>query len=346
MNLQIAALLAQDGLTNGAIYALLALSIVLVFTVTRVLLIPQGEFVAYGALTMAAIQAGQRSAVVWLLVGLFVASAAIDVVLNLRRSERAPPLRWLFAGKLVYPAVLLALVYGLPLASLTMLAQIALTLALLVPLGPLLYRIVYQPIADASALVLLIVSIALHVSMVGIGLLVFGPGGASTTPLVDVMLEFGAVRIKAQSLCVVLVALLLIAALYVMFGRTLYGKALRAAAMNRMGARLMGISPVFAGKATFFLAALIGVMSGVLIAPMTTIYYDSGFLISLKGFVGSIIGGLVSYPLAAGGALLVGLIEAFSAFWASTYKEIIVFTLIIPVLLWRSLTSRHVEDEE
>lgn len=346
MNLQIAALLGQDGITNGAIYALLALSIVLVFTVTRVLLIPQGEFVAYGALTMAAIQAGQPTTVVWLLVGLCGASATIDVVSKLRGSEPRPALGWMFVAKLVYPAVLVLLVYRLPLATLVMPLQIALTLALLVPLGPLLYRLVYQPIADAPALVLLIVSIALHVSMVGVGLLVFGPGGASTTPLVDAVLEIGGIRIKAQTLCVIAVALFLIGALYLMFGRTLYGKALRAAAMNRMGARLMGISPVFAGKATFFLAALIGVMSGVLIAPMTTIYYDSGFLISLKGFVGSIIGGLVSYPLAAGGALLVGLIEAFSAFWASTYKEIIVFTLIIPVLLWRSLTSKHVEDEE
>ena len=124
------------------------------------------------------------------------------------------------------------------------------------------------------------------------------------------------------------------------------GKALRAAAFNRIGARLMGISPVFAGKATFFLAALIGTVSGILIAPITTMYFDSGFMVSLKGFVGAIIGGLVSYPLAAAGAVLVGLIEAFSSFWASAYKEIIVFTLIIPVLLWRSLKSHHVEEEE
>ena len=75
-------------------------------------------------------------------------------------------------------------------------------------------------------------------------------------------------------------------------------------------------------------------------------YYDSGFLVSLKGFVGAIIGGLVSYPLAAAGALLVGLLEAFSSFWASGFKEVIVFTLIIPVLLWRSLTAHHHEDEE
>ncbi|MNY75480.1 hypothetical protein D3C86_2147660 [compost metagenome] len=50
--------------------------------------------------------------------------------------------------------------------------------------------------------------------------------------------------------------------------------------------------------------------------------------------------------MAAIGAVAVGLIEAFSMFWASTYKEIIVFTLIIPFLLWRSLASRHVEEEE
>ena len=66
---------------------------------------------------------------------------------------------------------------------------------------------------------------------------------------------------------------------------------------------------------------------------------------SLKGFVGAIIGGLVSYPLAAAGALFVGLIEAFASFWASGFKEVIVFTLIIPVLLWRSLTTHH-DDEE
>ena len=53
-----------------------------------------------------------------------------------------------------------------------------------------------------------------------------------------------------------------------------------------------------------------------------------------------------SYPVAAAGAVLVGLLESFSSFWASAFKEVIVFTLIIPVLLWRSLTSSHVGEEE
>jgi branched-chain amino acid transport system permease protein len=84
----------------------------------------------------------------------------------------------------------------------------------------------------------------------------------------------------------------------------------------------------------------------MLIAPITTVYYDTGFLIGLKGFVGAIIGGLASYPVAAAGSLLVGVLESFSSFWASAYKEVIVFTLIIPVLVWRSFSTHHVDEEE
>jgi len=116
--------------------------------------------------------------------------------------------------------------------------------------------------------------------------------------------------------------------------------------MNRVGARLMGIPTGLAGDLSFALAALIGAISGLLIAPITTVYYDTGFLIGLKGFVAAIIGGLASYPVALLGALVVGLLEAFSSFWASAFKEVIVFTLIVPVLLWRSLNSPVIEDEE
>ncbi|MGC1551853.1 MAG: branched-chain amino acid ABC transporter permease, partial [Bradyrhizobium sp.] len=74
--------------------------------------------------------------------------------------------------------------------------------------------------------------------------------------------------------------------------------------------------------------------------------YDTGFLIGLKGFVAAIIGGLVSYPLTAVAALLVGGVESFSSFYASNFKEVIVFALIIPVLLLRSLTTPAVDEEE
>jgi len=345
MNFQIAMLLGQDGMTNGAIYALLALSILLVFSVTRILLIPQGEFVTYGALTMASVQSGQPTALIWLLLGLTLIDCLLDLRAALGSSQRRRlPLRALV--KLGYALLLALLIKTLPLAQLPMAVQALLTLALVVPLGPLIYRLAFQTIASASSLVLLIVSIAVHVSMVGIGLLLFGPEGARTRPFSEQGLDLGPVTFNSQTLWVLAVSLGLIIGLYLFFGRSLYGKALRATAVNRMGARLMGISPSLAGQSTFFLAALIGTLSGILIAPITTLYFDSGFIISLKGFVGAIIGGLASYPLAAIGALGVGLVEAFSMFWASTYKEIIVFTLIIPCLLWRSLTHRHAEEEE
>jgi branched-chain amino acid transport system permease protein len=139
---------------------------------------------------------------------------------------------------------------------------------------------------------------------------------------------------------------ILVIVLAALFGRTVYGKALRATAINRVGARLVGISAEFSGRLSFVLAALIGAVSGILISPITTIYYDTGFLISLKGFVGAIIGGMTSYPVAAIGSLLVGFLESFSSFWASAFKESIVFTLIIPVLLWRSLTTQRIEEDE
>jgi branched-chain amino acid transport system permease protein len=224
--------------------------------------------------------------------------------------------------------------------------QILATLAAVTALGPLLYRIAYQPVAEASVLVLLIVSVAVHFALLGFGLWFFGAEGSRTPPFSAASFSVGAVNVSVQSLLVVATSVLLIFALYLFFGRTLYGKALRATALNRAGARLVGVSPNFAGALTFTLASLLCAFSGVLIGPITTIYYDSGFLISLKGFVGAIIGGLSSYPLAAAGSLLVGLIESFSSFWASAFKEVIVFTLIIPVLLWRSLTTTHHEEEE
>ncbi|TDO95501.1 branched-chain amino acid ABC transporter permease [Marinomonas balearica] len=344
MNVQVAALLGQDGLTNGAIYALLSLSILLVFTVTRILLIPLGEFVTFGALTMAAIQTGKPLALEWLLATLMLIDIALDVYSRRDRTVSRKQYQ-MIALKAAYLAVVLFVTQTFTLSELPMLAQSILTLCLIVPMGPIMYRLFFQPLADAAPLVLLIVSIAVHVAMVGIGLLLFGPEGGHTKPFSNSMLQISNIFIKSQALWVIFSALFLILALFFAFERTLYGKALRAAAVNQVGARLLGISPVFAGKATFALAAFIGCASGILIAPITTLYYDSGFVISLKGFVGAIIGGLASYPIAAFGAVVVGLIEAFSMFWASSYKEIIVFTLIIPFLIWRSMKASHVEDE-
>ena len=100
-----------------------------------------------------------------------------------------------------------------------------------------------------------------------------------------------------------------------------------------------------AGTIAFTIGAAVCVISGILIVPLTTLYYDSGFLIVLKGFVGTVLGGLASFPLSMAGALLVGAIESFASFHASAFKEAIVFGLMVPILLWRSVFDRHAVDE-
>ncbi|SFH84077.1 amino acid/amide ABC transporter membrane protein 1, HAAT family (TC 3.A.1.4.-) [Collimonas sp. OK307] len=350
MDLSIAAILAQDGITSGAVYALLALALVLVFSVTRVIFIPQGEFVAFGALTLAAIQADKFPLSATLLVVLGILSfiqEAVTVAFG-RNGERGK-IRQIGVAMLKFvllPVAIYAVTRWYGHAALAMPLQVLLTLLIVVPMGPMIYRLAFQPLAEASTLVLLIVSVAVHYALIGIGLLMFGAEGSRTTPFSDARFEIGGLIISGQSCVIIVVSLLLIIALYLYFERTLSGKALRATAVNRLGARLVGIGTTQAGRLAFTLAAALGALCGILIAPLTTVYYDSGFLIGLKGFVGAIIGGLGSYPIAAAGALLVGLLESYSSFWASAFKEVIVFTLIIPVLLWRSLTSKHVDEED
>ncbi len=345
MDFSIVTILSQDGITLGAIYALLALAIVLVFLVTRVIFIPQGEFVALGALTLAALQAGKAPGTLWLLAGLSVMTGVFDLAAALR-SGRTRSLPKLIVLDLLLPLAIVLLVWWAAPRKWPLGAQALLSLAVIAPMGPMIYRLAYQRLANATVLVLLIVSVGVHFAMLGLGLVFFGAEGSRTPSLLDVQVSLGALDINGQSIAVILVSLTLLILLGLFFNKTLYGKALRATAVNRVGARLMGISTTFAGKLTFFLAAFIGALSGILIAPISTMYYDSGFLIGLKGFVGAIIGGLASYPVAVAGALLVGLLEAFSSFWASSYKEVIIFTLIIPVLLWRSLVNPHAEEEE
>lgn len=345
MDLTIAALLTQDGVITGAVYALLAVGIVLVFSVTRVIFVPQGDYVAYAALTMAAMQAGKTPGVIWLVLILSGMATLMEITTQIRAKtiRKIPKALAMYLG---IPLLLVVAAYFVAPTKPSIYLQAAMTLSLVTCIGPLLYRVAYRPVASASVLVLLIISVAVHLAITALGLNLFGPEGSRTTPYSDARYALGPLQITGQSLWVLVTTLISIAALYVFFKSTVRGKALQATAVNRVGSQLMGIRSNEAGAQAFFLSALIGAVSGLLIAPITTIFYDTGFLIGLKGFVAAIIGGLISYPLAAAGALLVGLMESFSSFWASAFKEVFVFTLILPVLLWRSLRTHHSEEDE
>ena len=345
MDTSILLILVQDGIVNGAIYALLALSLVLVFAVTRVIYVAQGEFVAYGALAYAALDGGHVPGAVWLLCVLGIAACVAGVWQARGGLGRAAVVR-MVGETIVLPGVIAAATWWLAPMKPGIAVDVILALAIVTPMSPYLYRIAFQPLADASVLVLLITAVGLHLALVGFGLVFFGPEGFRAPAFSDAMLTTGPLMIPGQAIWIVGLTFALMLGLYGFFEKTLTGKALRATAVNRLGARLVGIPTESAGMVAFALAGFMGALSGVLIVPLTTVYYDSGFTIGLRGFTAAIIGGLGSYPGAVIAAVVVGIAESFSSFWASAFKEVIVFTAIIPVLLWRSLRHGTVEEEE
>ena len=343
MDETIIAILAQDGVILGAIYALLAVALVLVFSVTRVILVPQGDFVTFAGLTMAALEMGRPPTVAVLLVGLGCAAFLFDCASALRKASRLAVLRsFLWRVVLSSSIALLSLMahYYVP----GRLTNILTCFALIVPMGAHVYRIAFQPLANASVLVLLISAVGAHIALMSLGLLVFGAEGYRTTALLGGEIEIGSLVFTGQSLLVLGVTAVLLLTLAVFFKFTIWGKALRASAVSRSGAQLVGIAPNGTGEAAFAMAAGIGVISALLIGPMVTLYFDSGFYMTLKGFVAAMIGGMAGYIGAVAAALGVGGIESFASFWFSAIKDVLVFAAIIPVLLWRSM-SHHTEEE-
>jgi branched-chain amino acid transport system permease protein len=344
MSFDMAAALLIDGIAQGAVYVLLATALVLVFTVTRVVFVPQGDLVAFSALTLSAFESGTIPGTVWL-VGIAAAlSFCLEAGNALRNRDRSKLLGALVWFAAIPGCIIAAALFSVPLDA-PHWWKITVTCALTASLAPLLYRLVFQPIASASPLTLLIAAITAHIGLNSIGLNVFGPEGVRTAGFSGPALVIAGVMISRQVLGVLLCSAAVVSLLYLFFRYSFLGRALLASAYNRRGAELVGISTISAGRLAFVLAGLIGAVSGLLIGPMTTLYYDSGFILGLKGFAGAIAGGLTVYPLAALGAIAIGTAEAFASFWASAYRDAIVFTLIIPILLWRSLGSIHPEDE-
>lgn len=325
--------LLLDSLTNGLIYAILALSLVLVFTVTRVVNIAQGEYVMLGALTLADLMQRRVPATLYLL----VAGLALCSILDMSRllSDRKSMLKQL-GGMVAYLvfAVVLSLVavrYHFP-----VIAMMLVGIVLVAPIGPIVYRLTVHPNPNASTIVFVIISVGVAMSLQGLGLALWGPDAMSVQPIATGGTMIGPVFVAWQAFAILIVAVMVMAGLYFFSTRTLLGKALQASAMNRLGAQLCGIPVAKAGALSFLLAAAFSAVSGMLLAPLITANYEMGFIIGLKGFVGGALGGLIDYPLALVGVMLVGALESFSAYTASSFRDVIVFSLLIPILLWRN----------
>jgi branched-chain amino acid transport system permease protein len=325
--------LLVDGLTNGLVYALLALSLVLVFTVTRVVNIAQGEYVMLGALTLADLLQGRMPGTLYLLIGGLALCVMLDAGRWRRDWRRALVLAF---GAVMAAAFAVAITRGALALQLPVIGMMLVALALVAPLGMLIYRFTVHPIPNASTIVFVIISVGVSMSVQGIGLLIWGANPYPVDPIMPGGVMMGPVFIPYQSFAILITALLSMGGLYLFSEFTLVGKALQASAMNRRGAQFCGIPVNATGALAFLLAAAFSAISGMLLAPVITANYEMGFMVGLKGFVGGAMGGLIDYPLSLAGVMIVGALESTSAYVASAYRDVLVFSLLIPILLWRS----------
>nr|HET7860699.1 branched-chain amino acid ABC transporter permease [Caldimonas sp.] len=227
-------------------------------------------------------------------------------------------------------ASLLAL--GVPFA-----AALALAVALAVAIGLVLEKLAIERARQADVTTLIIITIGASILLRGIAQIVWGKGIRTLPPLSDdrPLAAFGA-TIVPQSLWVLGTTLAIVAVLSWFFGRSRLGKAMLATAHNRLAAQLVGIDVRLVLFASFGLAAALGAIAGILVAPIGFTSYDVGVMLGLKGFAAAILGGLGSFPGAVAGGVVLGLLESLGAgFISSAYKDAIAFVVLLAVLLVR-----------
>ncbi|MEP7329223.1 MAG: branched-chain amino acid ABC transporter permease [Betaproteobacteria bacterium] len=220
---------------------------------------------------------------------------------------------------------------GLPLA-----AALPLAVLLAAGVGLLLEKLAIEPARNAGTVTLIIITIGASLFLRGLAQLVWDKRIHALPPFSGdhPVTLFGATLLP-QSLWVLGGAALAVAALSWFFGRTLLGKAMLATSYNPLAAKLVGINTRTVLLGSFGLAAALGAIAGVLIAPITFTSYDTGIVLGLKGFAAAMLGGLGSFGGAVAGGLLLGLLESLGAgFVSSAYKEAIAFVIILAVLFF------------
>ncbi|MGH8803379.1 MAG: branched-chain amino acid ABC transporter permease [Polaromonas sp.] len=224
------------------------------------------------------------------------------------------------------------------LAGLGLPLPLAIVLAVVVAgiTGVLIEKLAIEPAGGADVVPLIIITIGASLVVRGLVQILLGKGTHSLpafsgeTPIV-----IAGATLLPQSLWVVGVAAVVVAALGWFFGRTVQGKAMLATSHNKLAAELVGINTRSVLLLSFVLSGALGALGGILVAPITYTSYDVGIMLGLKGFVAATLGGLGSGLGAVVGGLLLGVLEAMTAgYISSAYKDAMPFVLILLVLFF------------
>jgi branched-chain amino acid transport system permease protein len=289
-----------NGLSLGAIYALIALGYTMVYGVLRFINFAHSEVFMVGA--FAGYYLGRMSD--WAIVKRLVPWLII-------------PNESIWGGTLI---ILLAMV-------------------VCAALGILIEKLAYRPLRNRSTLTVLITAIGVSLLLQNVGQLVFGVNPKpypALFPQKNIVLA-GGITISSNQIVVLCVTLVLLWALRHIVIKTRIGTAMRALSFNRTAASLVGVNEDFVISFTFALGSALAAAGGILYAlNYPSIDPLMGTLPGLKAFVAAVLGGIGNLPGAALGALIIGLVETFvrGGHW-STYTDAIVFSILILILLFR-----------
>jgi len=197
-------------------------------------------------------------------------------------------------------------------------------------------------------IILIFITIGASIFFKGLALCIWGSDPYILPPFSGekVIQFFGATMIP-QNLWVIGITTITVILLQLFFKKTITGKAMRAVAINKKAAAIVGIEINKMVFYSFILSGFLGALAGIIIAPITTTSYDIGFMLGLKGFAAAILGGYGSMAGSVLGGLLLGVLESIGAgIISSTYKDVIAFAILILVLFIKPtgiLGSKYVD---
>ena len=203
--------------------------------------------------------------------------------------------------------------------------------------GVLFERLTIRPLKSPTPLSLVIITIGGSILIRGIAMLVWGkdthaiPAFSGSEPL-----TVGSATILPQHLWIFGLTVIAILANKLFFQFSITGKAMRACAVNRRAAGLVGIDVRQMVLYSFAISAGLGSLAGIIVAPLTMTSYDVGVMLGLKGFCAAIIGGLSGGLGTVLGGLLLGILESMGAgLISSGYKDAIAFVILLLILFIR-----------
>ena len=214
------------------------------------------------------------------------------------------------------------------------------TLVLAGLLGALVERLVLHPLVDEPPFTLVMVTIGLATLLRAVtGMIWSHDTFAFPSPVPEGAVHVGQVAVPLVDVWTTAVTVVLSLLLFLFFHYTRLGTAMRAVAQNRYAAQLMGIRVDRIFTLTWALAASLGAIGGMLLADISFLHTNMGF-IGLRAFPAVVLGGMESIPGALLGGLIIGLIESLAGVYLDPIlgggtHQVLAFVILLVVLMLR-----------